>query len=277
MSWLSDIAGGGAQQAATAQETGLLAGMDWANQYLNQNPGIINNLYGQADQPFQQNLQTANTGVSTYAPQVSTAQNNLYSLLGMNGGNPQAALASTPGYQFALDQGNNSVNAAAAANGTLNSGNQLTALAKYDTGLADQTYQSAVGNAATATGVAQNSLNPYLALLTPNATGNANVLTGQSGALTGNNNLLAQLAQSTYSGIGNAQGSADLRQGAGDASLLSGAIQLGSSLLGSAVSGGLGGITGGLSGLFGGGSAGVGGLVDNAAFGDSALGGSLFG
>ncbi len=77
----------------------------------------------------------------------------------------------------------------------------------------------------------------------------AGVLGGEASALTGNNNILAQLLQSTYSGIGNAQASADLRQGAGDASILGGALSLGSSLLGSA--GGLSGIGSALGGLFG--------------------------
>jgi hypothetical protein len=82
----------------------------------------------------------------------------------------------------------------------------------------------------------------------------AGVLGGESNALTGNNNLLAQLMQSTYSGIGNAQAGADLKQGAANASLLGGAINLGTSLAGSALGGmgGLSGLTSGLGGLFGG-------------------------
>ncbi len=235
MSWLSDIAGGGAQNAATAQETGLLAGLDTALPYLNANPGIITQYGGQALQPYQTNFNTAQQGVGA-----------LGNLLGLNGAaGSQSALTSlqtTPGYQFTLGQGNNAINAAAAANGTLNSGNQLTALSNYDQGLAQNTYQNAVSN-----------LSPYLGLANSSAGGIANVNQNESNALTGNNNILAQLMQSTYSGIGNAQASADLQQGAGDASLLSGGLSLGSSLLGGL--GGLSGIGGaigsGLGNIFG--------------------------
>ncbi len=243
MSWLSDIAGGGAQNAATAQETGLLAGMQGAEGYLNQNPGIITSYGGQALQPYQSNYGTASSGYSG-------SSNQLSNLLGLNGASgTQSALTSlqtTPGYQFTLGQGNNAINAAAAANGTLNSGNQLTALSNYDSGLAQNTYQNAVGNA-------QGALNSYGSQANSAAGGMAGVLGGEASALTGNNNTLAQLVQSTYSGIGNAQASADLQQGAGDASLLSGGLSLGSSLLGGL--GGLSGIGGaigsGLGNIFG--------------------------
>jgi hypothetical protein len=239
MSWLSDIAGGGAQDAATAQEAGLMAGLDTALPYLNANPGLITQYGGQAQQPFQGNYNAASNGLIGSSGQ-------LRDLLGQNGpqGSQSAltALQTTPGYQFTLGQGDKSINAAAAANGTLNSGNQLTALSNYNQGLASNTYQNAVGNA-------QNALGQYGSLATQNAGGLAGVLGGESSALTGNNNLLAQLMQSTYSGIGNAQAGADLKQGAANASLLGGAINLGTSLAGSAL-GGVGGLSG-LSGLFG--------------------------
>lgn len=247
MSWLSDIAGGGAQNAATAQETGLLAGLNTASSQLNQNPGIITSYGGQALQPYSTNYGEAQQGVGA-----------LGNLLGLNGATgTQSALTqleTTPGYQFTLGQGNNAINASAAANGTLNSGNQLTALSNYDTGLAQNTYQSAVSN-----------LSPYLGLANSSAGGMAGVLGGESSALTGNNNTLAQLLQSTYSGIGNAQAGADLKQGQGDASLLGGAVSLGSSLLGSLVggAGGLSGITSSLGGLLGGGSGGLSGMFSN--------------
>lgn len=64
------------------------------------------------------------------------ARHKLGNVLGLNGpaGNQSAlaALKSTPGYQFQLQQGNNAINAAAAAGGTLNSGNQQLALANYN-------------------------------------------------------------------------------------------------------------------------------------------------
>jgi hypothetical protein len=261
MSWLSDIAGGGAQKAATAQETGLLAGMYGAEGYLNQNPDIIRQYGAQALAPYQTNWNTSQQGVGA-----------LGNLLGLNGpAGTQSALTqleTTPGYQFTLGQGNNAINAAAAANGTLNSGNQLTALANYDTGLAQNTYQNAVANLA-----------PYMNLANTSAGGIAGINQNEAAALTGNNNILAQLLQATYTGIGNAQANADLRQGAGDQSILGGVLGLGSSLLGGlgglgGIGGAIGGLAGGLGDILGGG----GGLIDNAVAGESFLGGSsLFG
>lgn len=55
----------------------------------------------------------------------------------------QAYLASTPGYQFAFNEGQRAVQTSAAARGTLLTGGTLKALAKFGTGLADQTYDAA--------------------------------------------------------------------------------------------------------------------------------------
>lgn len=65
-----------------------------------------------------------------------------------------AALQATPGYQFTQQQGEQGIlNAGSAAGGL--SGNTLTALDQYNTGLADNTYQNAVGNAQGAVGLGQ--------------------------------------------------------------------------------------------------------------------------
>lgn len=250
MSWLSDIANGGAQNAATAQETGLLGGLYGAQGYLNQNPGIITSYGAQALQPYQTNYNTSQQGVGA-----------LGNLLGLNGAaGTQSALTqleTTPGYQFTKGQGDSAINAAAAANGTLNSGNQLTALSNYNSGLAQNTYQNSVSN-----------LNPYLGLANSSAGGMAGVLGGEASGLTGNNNILAQLIQGTDVGLGNAQASANLKQGAGDQSLLGGALSLGSSLFGGI--GGLSGLGGALGGLFGGGA---GSTISSGLDGLSYLGG----
>ena len=84
----------------------------------------------------------------------------LRSLLGIgDGGNTpeqrQAILASTPGYQFARDEGLKGTKASAGSMGMALSGNTLKALDQYGTGLADQTYQSAVGNLMGVTGLGQ--------------------------------------------------------------------------------------------------------------------------
>jgi hypothetical protein len=51
-------------------------------------------------------------------------------------------LRNLPGYQFALDQGQRSVESSAAARGGLNSGSTLKALTRYGQGMADQQYRS---------------------------------------------------------------------------------------------------------------------------------------
>jgi hypothetical protein len=80
----------------------------------------------------------------------------LEQLLGLSkGGNPQAALASMPGYQFAKQQGLQGVTNQASAMGLGLSGNTLEGLQKFGTGLADQTYQQEVGNLENVVGMGQ--------------------------------------------------------------------------------------------------------------------------
>lgn len=68
-------------------------------------------------------------------------QNQLNNLLA----NP-SSVTQTPGYQFALQQGNEAINRSAAAKGMLNSGNVLAELAKYGQGMASQGYQQQLNN-----------------------------------------------------------------------------------------------------------------------------------
>ena len=70
---------------------------------------------------------------------LSTASNKLNTLLQ----NPES-VASTPGYQFAYNQGLEAVNRTAAAKGQLGSGNRLYDLTKFGQGLASQTYNNTV-------------------------------------------------------------------------------------------------------------------------------------
>lgn len=78
--------------------------------------------------------------------------------LGPNGAaGEQAALKATPGYQFAQAQGTQNTVNQASAMGLGLSGNTLEGLSEFNTGLADQTYQSAVGNAENAVTIGQNA------------------------------------------------------------------------------------------------------------------------
>ncbi|WP_205757758.1 hypothetical protein, partial [Lactobacillus crispatus] len=105
----------------------------------------------------------------------------------------------TPGYQFQLQQGNNAINAAAAANGTLNSGNQAIALSNYNQGLAGTTYNNYV-----------SQLQPYLNASNAAAGGIANTYTGLGNATAGQYDTLANLGWQQQTGIGNANANADL-------------------------------------------------------------------
>lgn len=59
----------------------------------------------------------------------------------------EATLEATPGYQFTLNQGLQSVQNSAAAQGLASSGSALKGAAQYATGLADTTYQQQFNNA----------------------------------------------------------------------------------------------------------------------------------
>ena len=70
-------------------------------------------------------------------------QNQLKALL-----SDPSKIQQTPGYQFAVDQGNQAINRSAAAKGMLNSGGVLAELAKYNQGMASQDYGNQVNRLA---------------------------------------------------------------------------------------------------------------------------------
>lgn len=181
-----------AQQAANAQQAGLSAGWNTAVPYLSTAINGINNAGTAALQPLQQNYNTAQTGVT-----------QLQNLLGLNGAygsqSAMTALQNTPGYQFDLQQGNNAINAQAAATGTNGSGNQALALSNYNQGLASTTYNNYV-----------NQLMPFLSSSNSAASGIANVNQNTANSAAGQYDTLANLGYQTMAGIGNSQANADL-------------------------------------------------------------------
>lgn len=112
----------------------------------------------------------------------------------------QSALAATPGYQFALNQGLGATKNAASASGMALSGNTLQALDQFGTGLADQTYQNAVGNAQNAVTIGQNAAA---------GTGAGVLQTGANigNALVNQGNTLAGINVNEAAGISKALGS----------------------------------------------------------------------
>ncbi len=75
----------------------------------------------------------------SYQKVAGAAANKLNTLLQ----NPES-ITSTPGYQFAYNQGLEAVNRTAAAKGQLGSGNRLYELTKFGQGLASQSYNNTV-------------------------------------------------------------------------------------------------------------------------------------
>jgi hypothetical protein len=109
----------------------------------------------------QQNATDFQTGVwsgtqgaeQPYQTLGSTSANSLNNLLKTGFQAPTLQQAeNTPGYQFTLQQGTKAIDANAAANGTLLSGNTGKALEDYGQGLASTTYQQDY----------QNALNTYM-------------------------------------------------------------------------------------------------------------------
>lgn len=106
--------------------------------------------------------------------------------------NPAASFESSPGYQFARDQGLDAVKTQQNALGRLASGNTLAALTQYGTGLAQQDYNNWWNQQS---GLAGMGLN---------ATGNLNSLaSGNAGSIA---NLQAGIGSAQAGGI---QGAAD--------------------------------------------------------------------
>lgn len=116
----------------------------------------------------------------------------------------EATLRNTPGYQFNLQQGLQSVQNSAAARGLGISGAAMKGAAGYATGLADSTYQNQFNNANT------NQTNAYNRLMGVTQLGeNAAAQTGAYGTQTaqsvGNNTIQGGNAQAAgYLGAANA-------------------------------------------------------------------------
>lgn len=221
MSFLSQLFGG-ANTAAADQTQAMLAAIGAAQGGANTANQDLTSATANAVAPLQQNLTTANQGVT-----------GLGNALGLNGaaGN-QSALAqlqTTPGYQFTLGQGNNAINAAGAANGTLNSGNQATALANYDSGLAQNTYNNYV-----------SQLQPYLGASNSAAQGIAGQYQNLGNQQAGVQNNLINNEVGALTGAGNANASASLANQNQAQSLLGGAGKAVGGLLSSPTSGTVG-------------------------------------
>jgi hypothetical protein len=116
-------------------------------------------------------------------------------------GSIQTALAQTPGYQFTQQQGTQNTLNAASAQGLALSGNTLQGLSQFNAGLADQTYQQAVGNL-------QNTVNTGQAAAAGQAVNVGNAANNISSALINQGNTLAGIDANTVAGLTKSVGNA---------------------------------------------------------------------
>ena len=177
------------QKAAQDEINALNRGYGQLSDLFGQGRQALGTNYAAGLQPFTQNFGTATAGTD-----------QLKKLLGLD---PSADITSTlrnlPGYQFALDQGNQNVLRNQAATGQLNSGGTNVDLLKLGQGLADQNYFNYA-----------SQLQPFLGATNSAAGGIAGVKTGLGNQL--NNSFMTQgnAAYGTAAGQGNAQAQADL-------------------------------------------------------------------
>lgn len=252
MSFLTDLfSNNAAQQASNAYNQQLNQGLATDTGLVNQGNQQLNtglaNATGNINQGNQQLTSNYASALAPYTQNYSQAQsgvNQLGNVLGLNGAAGSASalstLQNTPGYQFQLQQGDNAVNAAAAANGTLNSGNQDIALSNYNQGLAGTTYNNYVSqlqpylNASNSAAGGIASTNTGLGnALNSNSTNLANANLNTAGALNTNSNTLGAANLGVSSAIGNSIANAENSANSGTnnlMSLLGGAAKLGTSI-----------------------------------------------
>lgn len=128
----------GSQNAAEAQNKGILAGISTQQQTM----GNINNLFS---------TQTA-TGNNAFT--------QLGNLQGLNGAAPDySGFENTPGYQFALQQGTNAIRSAAASNGSAYTPNTLANIGQFVTGTASQNYNNYVSQLLQTAGLGSSANN----------------------------------------------------------------------------------------------------------------------
>ncbi len=145
MSWVAAAIAGSAVLGAGASIYG-------ANQQKNAGNAAINT----QNQQYQQ----TRSDLMPYANEGQLALPQLNAMLGLGPGGmagAQSALAATPGYQWALNQGSNNILNRRSSLGGVLSGGTLTALEDYGQGLASQQYGATVNNLFRAVGGGQNA------------------------------------------------------------------------------------------------------------------------
>lgn len=191
MGILNSLFGAGSGQGSGGSGSNLLNGLlrsGLGGLLTNTNQGGYQGIQNAANQAQQAYEPFLNIGTQ--------ANNQLAALYGLNGNGAQAAAQAnwqnTPGYQFALDQGLQAVNADAARKGQLLSGNNQRAVQQFGTGLAQQTYNNYLQNLL---GQQQQGLSAAGGVGTAGLTGaNAAANAGQARANNANNSYAGILS-----------------------------------------------------------------------------------
>lgn len=198
--------------AANAAATGIYQGRDLSNGVLESAMGSIADGAGLARGDLTTGAANAtgllNDAGAVYNPLVTgggAAYSRLLDATGANGAEgsdrASAAFRAAPGYTYARDEALGAVARAAGARGDLAGGNATTDLLKTATGLADQGWQSYIGNLSGLMGGYQTGLAGQAGALTGQAgvagnlgsalagvdTGAAGARAGIQGAIAGNN------------------------------------------------------------------------------------------
>lgn len=176
-------------------------------------------------QQIQQNLQPYMQLGTSYIPRLNDLLNSGDLSQRFSFNPTQEQLESTPGYQFSLKQGLNTVNNQLASKGLNLSGAQARGIADYATGLASNTYQqqyeNALKNFQTNYGVAQNQFGQLTGLIGLGENAAAGV--GNAGLQTAANagNLMTQGANAQAAGsVGSANALGGALNGVGNSALL---------------------------------------------------------
>jgi hypothetical protein len=216
MSLFGDLFGSGYQDAAQAQIQGLNTARTDQAPYYKQAIGNTTNYGAAALAPWSTIFGSATNGANAYGD--ATGAN------GQAGFDRATAnFRADPGYQFALNQAEQSVDRGAAQRGLSTSGNALINETGTAIGMADQDYANYV-----------NRLLPYLSQQNTSATGIA-----QANQWTGGNLATENLNQGNFvsnidTGIGNAQAAADTASQNASNSFINGLVQAGGTILGAA-------------------------------------------
>lgn len=124
----------------------------------------------------------------------------------MQSGNPMEGMASDPGYQFRLQQGQQALDRASSARGGMGSGRYLKDAMGYNQGMASQEYGNYFNRLNTMAGIGQHAADTWAGAIMGDSAMATNSMTGNS-----DNQMNAQLASGqaragAYSGYANAVG-----------------------------------------------------------------------